>query len=220
MEPQRPLRIYACTTGDILLEKSIDDIKRSGGSGHSLTVLDALRIMRVDPVYSRLIRFTPQPDVNDALDDNAQLSWGSDYQLMQMRCPRCTLCGSPCERTETQHLLCTHDMKPTCVHLWHDIRRRSPRSEEGLRRHVSVQGYANGCGLDTELSGEEIRAEVNLIIQDELRRADLIKDELRRAVRRQEIEMSVAYWRAHASCPSVREALERTEETGHWEEVD
>ena len=139
--------------GDAMWDFSADDIP--AGMGPSLTVED---LLGQSASYSRIYKSgSTQMLVHENL-----LEWGSSYQIVCMPCPACTLCESSCTRQAEQHELCAH-VSGSCMHIWHDLRKRSNSARCGMAKYITIQGYVDGLGLDSELEEGEIFREAKQI---------------------------------------------------------
>ena len=49
------------------------------------------------------------------------------------------------------------------MHIWHDLRKRSNSARCGMAKYITIQGYVDGLGLDSELSEAEIFHEIKQI---------------------------------------------------------
>ena len=107
IEMQERLRVYDGISGRLVLDVSAEELEWPDGSECILTVSDALHLMHMDQEYSDLCKV--QPVACNAMADCEELAWGSAYQLLRRRCPRCTMCESCCVRGPEQHVLCIHD---------------------------------------------------------------------------------------------------------------
>lgn len=194
---QKRVRVIDGVSGRGLLDVSVEELQWPDDSDRILSVSDALLLMDMDEVYSDLLRV--QPVGGNVMQGFEQLEWGSEYQLLRRRCPRCTVCGSCCVRGPGQHLLCAHDMSETCVHLWHDLRVRKHSIDSGFRRHIIVQGYCDGCGLETEFSADEVSTGIQDVIFEELGRAETALDFENRFRR-------ITAWHERFHIPAVRHA--------------
>ena len=167
MEVDGRLRVYGASGGRPLLDVCPEDIDWPDGEQKILNVEDMLHMINMDPYYCRICPIAQPSIMNPVIYEGEQLVWGSTYQVVKERCPRCTLCGSSCTRKKVQHVLCCHDITMSCVTLWHDLRKRSSSNSTrccGLL--VGIQGYADGLGLETELRDEEIVEEINQIVSE------------------------------------------------------
>ena len=116
-----------------------------------VTVGAMLEVAKQDVPYCRVLTVGRDARVLD-LDEEVQ--FGQTYQLVRTQCPPCTLCDTCCTRGAMPHLLCAHLSGNDSMHLWHDV----------ARRVYSIQGYLNGCGLETEFTDDEIFREMKVIV--------------------------------------------------------
>ena len=167
------IRVFAVGGEAPLLDICAEDVtwvRRDGTSlrlfhPQNLCVEDAMDLMQVSPNYTHfynLNNLTPM-DLHD------ELVWGHSYQLVTTRCPRCTMCAAPCARTTERHVLCSHGPSMTSVHLWHDIgHQRSALWQVWACCHVTVQGYADGDGLENYFTpwDSSLQSEIQAIARE------------------------------------------------------
>ena len=141
-----------------------------------LMVFDITRFVKRDHSYCDVIRAGD----THAMDANDIMTWGASYQIVDRSCSRCTLCRACCTRQANAHMLCAHGILQCNrnLHLWHD--RRKSRRIRGVVAdrggiQVSIQGYENGIGLDSEFtepgSQQLIVQEIRNILSDEVQSA-------------------------------------------------
>ena len=172
------LQVFSMGGPAPLLDVTPDCIDWPEEGGPNLTVMDVLDILGKRPPYCAIICLDPH-STRWELDVDEEMRWGGTYQLVVFACPRCTLCNGCCTRQMEPHELCMHGLPglEQRVHMWHDLRTRPQRLDLDrslLRRHVSIQGYQDGLGLEREFDLRSMTQELQDIARETL---DLVHDE-------------------------------------------
>ena len=172
------LQVFSMGGPAPLLDVTPDCIDWPEEGGPNLTVMDVLDILGKHPSYCAIICLDPH-STRWELDVDEEMRWGGTYQLVVFACPRCTLCKGCCTRQMEPHELCMHGLSglESGVHMWHDLRTRPQRLDLDrslLRRHVSIQGYQDGLGLEREFDLRSMTQELQDIARETL---DLVHDE-------------------------------------------
>ena len=165
------LRIEGSLTGDVLLNITEEQLTWSKEK-RKLRASDIFDILRIDKNEHSLFDLFDSEQPEEPAQD---LQFGHVYILMKRVCARCNACGACCTRTDT-HSLCSHG---NVAHLW--CRPRQVSGDDKIRSRslvttsletarvetrlciVTVEGYANGNGLSTRFSDDEISNELSNI---------------------------------------------------------
>ena len=91
-----------------------------------------------------------------------QVHFGKVYTLVERACARCSLCRARCTSLDAHHSLCSHG---SFTHLWCRPQRHCGNNKTNHGSPCLVEGYANGCGLKSRFSNDEINTEISRIEQ-------------------------------------------------------